>query len=760
MRHQKRTTIAGLLLLFLPLLSAISVNAQSVKGKTIRYFQAPAEGVKFKRANVYLSYDQALATAKKETQQAKNSALGNKFGALGGQIAKTANNALEMMDTYSKVLTTLEDDKGRFARWNFVPAYIIAKTENKKEVNVEIFILNETNPNSLEAKSPTSADKNGYYAVPYYVNVRYKISDETGKLIFEENLGALSGTMKTKDYTPPATTTTKSIGGAFKGALNSATKSAKKAATEAPEFPIEYKLGTSAAYQAVREAVFARFGFATLSTPMKLGAVKEAKRTKKMIKPTLAIFANKQSFLLSDDEKKAVHAFAEEIEKSLESTSSKTKWVALHDLALCYAWLENEEKASKYYQQYGNEIRNTLDKMECWNKVMKKEMTFKEMKAKCGSTFIGMKDQKKYALYNDIAKFVRYYPAGAKRYQKLFYTINRDLARFTDFYAVNDLLCQLYEIDFPYQFLPLNDMKGSPKDMKATITKEGMQPIEYRVKYNSKGRIKNFQADQVSILEDGTKEKLISRNIKPKYDSETGKYMYLVTGEGKTQTEFKRIYRPYYYGGMKYVFDPVASKTKATLKDITRSTGFWNDKTSNEDIQMKVDLDGKMYFTGKSSYFKANAFFKEMLNSYGIIPKRVDTKTKFKTEANINGNGIMTNWVWSGNVKTDLNGKFQNRTQNLTANKMVRSLKFIKVDPNGNPIKAEYTFQLKGSMNIQQKVSLKDFFATWGAVGEISNENFNVKDNGIWDCSFEYDAAGNWTKMKIGPYSAKREIKY
>ena len=731
-------------------------TGQSVKGRTISYFQAPSDGVKFKSANVYLSYDQNLATMKKEAKQEKNSAMGSKFGALGEAVANTANNALDMFDSYKKVMAALQDDQGRFATWDFVPKYIVAKTDNKKAVNVEIFILNEENPDPTGPKAPTTADKNGFYDVPYYVNVRYVITDETGNQIYKENLGALSGTMKTKDYTPVAPTTP----GA---SLGQAAKDLTSVSKDDNELPIEHKLGVNAAYSAVREAVFARFGFSTLNTPMKLGAVKEAKGTKKMINPTLDIFENKKAFLLSDDEKAAVKAFAEEIEKSLSLTTEKSKWIALHDLSLCYAWLEDVDKATKYYNEYADAIRVTLDKMESWTKVMNKEMTFKEMKEKCGTTFIGMKDQKKYALYNDIANFVKFYPAGAKRYENLFYTINRDLARFTDFYAVNDLLCQLYEIDFPYQFLPLNDMAGAPKSLKATITKEGMEPIEYRVKYDGKGRIKSFDADQTSVLEDGSKEKLNTREFKPVYDSETDKYLYLETGGlyGESQMVARKFYvYSNEFRGYKYVNDPIASMTKADLSNITKNTGFFQDKTSDEKIQMKVDLDGKMYFTGTSSYFKANAFFKEMLNAYGIVPKRVDTNTKFTTDATINEAGVMTNWNWVGSVKTDLNGALESRTQNLKAEKMVRGVKYTEVDEHGNPIKAEYTYELKGSMNIASKVSIKEFFQTWGAAGDVSSESFDVKNNGVWDCTFEYDEAGNWTKMQIGPYTAVREIKY
>lgn len=737
---------------------ALVTNAQSIKsiGKT-SYFQAPSQGIKFETANVYMSYDQALATTKKEAQQAKNTATGSKFGALGGMVAETANSALDGMDAFSKVMTALQDDEGRFDTWKFVPEYILAKAETDKAVNVEIYILNEVNDDPMGNKAPTTADSEGYYDVPYYVNCRFKITDYQGNLLHEENLGILSGTMKTKNYTPPTVNHVGSIGEGLKATVKEASTANNASLSDIPELSIEDELGTNAAFRAVRGAVYSRFGFSTLYAPMGLGVVKEAKATKKMIKPTLAIFENKEGFLLSVEEKKTVTAFAEELEKNLGATTDKSRWVALHNLSLCYAWLEDGEKANSYYKQYGEAIKNTLDKMECWNKIIKKEMTSKEMKAKCGSTFIGMKDQKRFTLYNDIANFVEFYPAGAKRYEKLFYTINRDLAKFTDYYAVNDLLCQLYEIDFPYQFFPLNNMKGTPKDCKAVITKEGAEPIEYRVKYNHKGNIKQLQADQVTELADGSKEKLITRNIEPQYSDETGKYKYLETGNGNVQAPSRTTY----YYGYKHYYDPVSNMTSATVTNITRkSAGLFMDRSANETIQLKVDLDGNIYFTGKSSYFKANAFFKEMLDAYGITPKRVDTYTKFSTKANINEQGVMTDWTWTGNVKTDFNGAMESRTQNLTAKKMVRGIKFNDVDDHGNAVGADFIFELDGSMNISQKVSVGDFFRTWGATAETSSEGFNVKKNGTWETSFEYDAQGNWTTMVIGPYTATREIKY
>lgn len=741
----------------------IGMTAQSIKGGSTSYFQAPSKGVEFASANVFISNDDALATVKKEAKQAKNSAMGSNFGAVGGLVADGANSAMDMMDKFNKMLEAYEDEDGRFSVWNFVPAYIIADAETDKKVNVEIFILNEPNP-SPSASMPTTADKNGYYDIPYYVNCRYKVTDQGGNLIFEENLGILQGTQKTKNYTPQAAPTM--------GDMSSITSQAKEAASDLgegnieDEVPIQDRIGINVSFNAVRTSVYARYGFGQFDAPIKLGVVKESKVSKKMISPTLDVFQNKQGLLLNSDEMETVKAFAVEMEKVLPATTEKTKWVALHNLSVCYAWLEDAEKAADYYKQYGEAIKSTITKMDCWNAVLAGTMKSSEMKAKCGSTFIGTKDQKKYAEYYNINNFVNFYPSGAKRYEALMIAINRDLKKFVDFYAVNDLLCQLFEIDFPYQFFPLQDFNGAPKDMQASITKEGMEAIEYRVKFDSKRRIKQLAADQVTLLSDGSKEKLNTRDIMPVYSDDNGEFQGIKTDAGAWAREMGNYG---YYSSLNYVYDPIAKKTKGIASNITKDAGFLGGKVSSEKVQLKVDLDGNIYFTGSSTYYKANAFFKEMLTAAGVVPKRVDTKTKFSTLANINDAGIMTNWLWEGDVHTNFGGALSaeglGREQNLSANPMVRGIKFTEVDDKGNPIKAEFTFKLDGKMRLEEKAKGMAFVNKYladlnGPLPTVSEDSFGFSTTGEWDCAFEYDDAGNWTSMKIGPYTATRTFKY
>ncbi|PTN07692.1 hypothetical protein [Mangrovibacterium marinum] len=759
----------SILALLLLACCGFGVSAQRLKGpEAVSYFQAPSNGIEFTKADVYLSNDDVLEAAKKEETKSKISGLGSKLGGLGNMVAGAANSAIDATANLNKMLDAYKDDKGRFGVWSFVPPYVQLPEEVEKRVNVEIFVFNEDDP-SPSASMPTTPDKDGYYDIPYYVNCRYKVVDQRGNVLLEENLGVLQGSSKTKDYTPaaPASSLKGSIGAGFAATKKDAASQADALASGdlEDEVPIQYQIGTNAAYNAVRTAVFARYGFGQFFAPIKLAVIKESKESKKMIAPTLAAFEGKKGLLLTKPEKEQVAAFAREMEQVLPAVSSKEKWAVLHNLSVCYAWLEDAAKASDYYQQYTDEIQSTIGKMEYWNKFlnagMKERMAIqKEMKEKFGSSSLGTAELKQYQEYNNIRYFVNYYPAGANRYQPMLTAINRDLKRFVDFYAVNDLLCQMFEIDFPYQFFPLNDFAGSPKDMRATVVKEGMAPIEYRVKFNSKREIKELAADQVAVADDGSKVKLETRDIMPQYDADN-KYTGISTDAGF----WAQVVADNTYTGLNAINDPLLKKTYGIANNITKNVGLFGGKASDEKVQLKVDLDGNLYFTGSSSYYRANSFFKEMLNSMGVEAKRVDTRSEFFTKANINEDGVMTSWNWQGDVVTNFGGVLSGRVQRLSAKPMVRSIDFEGADDKGNPTKIDFNFKLDGTMELEEKAKGMAFVNKYiadlnGPLPTISKDTYEFDVNTTWACAFEYDDQGNWVKMKIGPYTAERTFKY
>ncbi|MFA9388816.1 MAG: hypothetical protein ACERKD_03365 [Prolixibacteraceae bacterium] len=732
-----RQTITFIIAVFI----ASNLFGQSMKGPDrISYFQAPAVGVKFEQADVFLMHDEALEKAKLEAKQQKISAVGSKFGALGTAIANTANQGLSMMSKVSRAVDALKDDKGRFAVWSFVPDYIIANPETKSAVIVEIYVMNEDDPApSTISSAPLSPDKEGYYNVPYYINCRYTVSDARGVVIAADNLGVLQGTYKTTDYVAPPVP---------------AAGSPLSVTVVEEGLSSSEKVGIKVAYNTVRREVFSQFGFGQFEAPMKLGVVKEIKAANKLIKQTLAVFENKKALLLNKEEKAQVYEFVKLLEDGISSTSDKTRWVAYHNLSVCYAWLEEPEKAKAAFDNYTKEISETLEEMRKWNLLVQGKLPKEERT----TAFIGMKDQKKFQNYNDVKSFVNYYPVAAKKYEKLFLAINRDLKTFVDYYAHNDLLCQLYELDYPFQFFPLNGFEGTPKGMEGQILKEGSDdPIEFKVKFNNHRQIKELTTEQITKLEDGSKEKLISRDIEPIYD-DNGRFIKISNPKNERQS-------PTSVNSLNYNDDPLAAKTVGVADNITKKSGFFVDKSSNESVQLKVDLDGNIFFNGSSEYFKLNAIFSDMLRSNGVEAKNMNTYTEFSTLANINEHGALTAWSWDGTVKTTFGSFFSQRVQKIEATKMLRSIEFTDADKHGNPLKINYHFLMNGKMTLEQKVDLKTWFSDqynyWGKPdSRFSKDGFEMDTKLTWDCTFKYDEEGNWIEAKIGPYTATRKFKY
>ncbi|NOR87115.1 MAG: hypothetical protein GQ527_05850, partial [Bacteroidales bacterium] len=599
--------------------------------------------------------------------------------------------------------------------------------------------LNGTDPGpSTAAMSAPQADKNGYYDISYYINCRYTVSTPRGEVVLDKDLGVLKGIRKSKNPPPAAPK------------MGTVTVSDEK-------FDEAEKIGINVAVNQVRKEVFALYGFGQFDAPIKLGVVKEIKASKKLIPVMLDIFENKEGLLLNADEKAEVQKFVDIIENGIGSTSDKTRWVAYHNLSVCYAWLEEADKAKEAYAKYTEEISETLDKFRRWNLAVQGKLPKDQRKG----LFIGGKDTKKFNNYRNIDIFVNYYATGAKKYEKLFFVINRDLNRFVDFYAHNDLLCQLYEIDFPYQFFPLNDFAGSPKSMKGTITKEGMEPIEITMKFDGDRRIKELETSQITKLEGGGKEKLISRELQPVFNKETGRYIMISDPDKRnwlTGNDTKR-------SDLKKISEPLGDATRCRVDNITKkANGFFADKESNEKVQLKVDLDGNIFYVGSSSYFKANAIFKEILASNAIEVKRTYTNTEFTTAANINEHGVMNKWSWDGTVSTSFSHAISKRKQEITAEKMLREIEFIDADEYGNPTQIKFNIIMKGTLDMQEKMTFSQYFSDENrahvSAGDITSDNFDIQFNGIWECEFTYDSEGNWTEMKIGPYTASRTFKY
>ena len=293
---------------------------------------------------------------------------------------------------------------------------------------------------------------------------------------------------------------------------------------------------------------------------------------------------------------------------------------------------------------------------------------------------------------------------------------------------------------------------------RVIATKEGYKPIEFEIKCDKKRRIKEMQLEQ--LIPKGDKEdKLKTRKLQPIYNKDNGEYIMLSNPNERSifnNDESKKELRS--------IIAPLTKKTKGEAVNIMKNAGFMGGKSADEFVQLKFDLNGKMYITGHNNYYRAPALFEEVLISNGIEVKRQSTSSEFTVESNINKQGDLTYWKWDGNVTTNFGGALNYHEKSITAEKLVREVKVVETDDNGYPKKIEYKFNMNGSFVFTKGITLKE----WGnatkqwkeAKPHVSGDKFRFSATDTWDCEYKYDSNGNWIEMKTGPYTAKRTFKY
>lgn len=703
----------------------------------VDYFQCPADGLKYERADVFLSMDSELMKFELRESTSAISGFASKVGSKLGKVGNFLGG--EIADIIDEVNNILEgfmlDETGVWDKWYFAPEYIIADADQKKAIRIEVFILprdenaSSSSMSMMDEKKPAPqfSEKTGGYMVPYKINCRMEVTSPRGELIMRRDLGELSGKAFSKRYY----------------AEDDQAPSGLRTATT---------LGIKASMNEVRRIIYGPFGFGQFSAKIKLAKLKDIKAAKKLTDEVIGIFTGKRGLLLLDNEKAKIQNYVDIVEKNFSSIKAKNRWLGYHNLSVCYAWLENVEKANKSYENYRKEIKETLDKYALRDKILAGEAESKSFVS------IGMKTKAKYNAFSEIRDFVKNYPAGANRYPELLLAMNRPLKKFVDFYAYNDLLAQLYQVNYPFQFFPLNDFNGSPKKIVGSLTKEGYKPIEFEIKFDKKRRIEEMQLEQL-ILKDGKENKLKTRQLQPIYNKDNGEYIMLSNpnqrGMFKDDDSKKEL---------RSITAPLTEKTKGEVVNIMKSSGFMSDKSANEFVQLKFDLSGKMFITGKNSYYRSPALFEEVLVSNGIEVKREFTSSEFTVESNINKQGTLTYWKWEGNVHTNFARGIDMNEKSITAEKLVREIKVTETDDKGYPKKIEYKFDMNGSFVFSKGATLKEWgiaMKQWENVKpHVSGDKFEFSASSTWDCEYKFDSNGNWTEMKVGPYTAKRTFKY
>ena len=667
--------IALTLITFLMGLSAIGQNMKDIEECT--YFQLPAEKLAYNKVEVFVTLDQS------EEREGMSKTLG-KLGNFGKKVAEKTKGAV-------KDITEVWDT------WYLVPDYI--KVE-KPEGSLKCTIKYKPDDLARPMGEPRyNATKEAYY-VPYQVDASMKVEDEQGNVVLEKKFGPLSGSVWSPEWVT---------------------------AKDAEGMGTYEKVCVRGAMEQARRELFGPYGFGVMESNMKLAKLRKMKKSKKQLDEVISVLENKKSFVLTPKEKKVIENYVKLAETEIDDAKDKRKWAAYHNLAVCYAWLENEEKAKEYLEKDYKESEKSI------KKVLK------------GRSY-NMGDTKVLMSYRAIEPFVTYYPKAANKYRKFLNVVNQPLSKFTSFYVHNELLSQVFGINFHYQFLPYQGYHGEPRKAECSIETEDGRKIEYDVNFDRDGRIKELQAEEISDDKDAIK----TRKLQPIYNKD-GDFVVLSTPNkrftGKSKRELRNIEAP------------ITNETKAEADDALKSGLFGYTRAS---AQLQFNLEGFAYYDTELSYSAVYPVFKKMMpEDMQYSRAQTTTKAEFSSKLMFDENSNVTLNETEGNVNSSLpKGIISGNSKQFETDKFDRYYKVLEKDENGYPTKIEMKLTMTGK-NQDYGHDFLTHVKTWGDEGTtFDSKKFKIVKNETWNCEYQFDDKGNWTSLKMGPYTLKREIKY
>lgn len=663
--------IKSIFLILFILCGIVSLNAQ-LKDIETTYLQLPTEGIKYEKVDVYITLDQS-----------ESRDVLSKFGSIGKKAASKVADVTEVYDT-----------------WKLVPFFI--KTDNVGKGTLRMDVTYKPDDLRKPLAAPPVNRQRGGHVVPYRVFAKIKVADPSGKVIYDRDYGVMSGEFVSPNY-EEANVAKDGVGTYEKACVRGAMAKA-------------------------RAEFYGRYGFGTIDAKLDLGAVKDIKETDKAFGSVMSIFKGRKSFGLTNKEKETVKSFVNMIETNLTKCSDKTRWVAYHDLAVCYAWLENATKAKEY-----------LDKEYAENKVSIDKVIARK-------SFNGG-DQEKHEAYSNIEEFVKYYPTASTKYHNLLVALSRPLKQLVDFYANNDLISQIYGLDYMYDFFPFQKYNANPKKVTITIKQGEQAPIVAKQEFDKSGKV---EVVRVAGKSDDGKDVETKKLVVSYYDD--GSYWNITAKTLFTQE----------INSLRYFRDPLDKATRG-LADGILDDGWLG--ASNENLVLRFDMQGIMYIAGNSYFTNPDPIIKRFVSDQNFKFNQCKTKTEFSAQTSINEAGVIDLSDWNGTIDVSwgLSG-----SDYIKAN-VNRKHKVAKLTDKNYPVSMNYNYSSNAKFKSekinwkglgQRFTSYDNAFNDKISAPKVSANNFELQKSQNWPCTYTFDDKGNWTTAKIGSTTITREIKY
>lgn len=360
-----------------------------------------------------------------------------------------------------------------------------------------------------------------------------------------------------------------------------------------------------------------------------------------------------------------------------------------------------------------------------------------------------------FAISNDPADKAK---AAGSKYATMLNILNGNMAQFVDYYAYNDLLCQIFEFNAPFAFLRPDTVDRSIKAVDATIYRNGNIHGTYTLEYKN-GRLKSFSGYLYSKDSDGKPVKQKINTITPRYNKKTGEYDHITTFDGQLAKVVFPGYESTTEWGQK-------SKQPNYCKTQNLIGGFLKMKEeTTEAVEMSVDLEGNVYFDCESNSSIPYSLFKMVADSNSVkfpmltSENHTTSRTRLKYDDKMN----IVEKELEGTILLEKNRGYNNYTY-IKADSIKSRTEFV-YDGGFFPktIKRNASVVVLDNWDIDYKWDLKSFLGKHNNTKvRVNKESEDVKNSTLsvdfsveWDVKVSHDADGEISSIKMGDTEVK-----
>lgn len=348
----------------------------------------------------------------------------------------------------------------------------------------------------------------------------------------------------------------------------------------------------------------------------------------------------------------------------------------------------------------------------------------------------------------------------SSKYYTFLKIVNGDMERFVDLYAYNDLLCQVYELNFPYSFIPFDTVNAAISSMEGTVISGGVIRGDYVVGFEN-GRFKTFSGNVYTTDEKGKPQKLKINKLTRKDDKKTGRYEEITTADG----QFTRVIFPGYDMVTEW---GVKSKQPNICKTENLIGSFIKLKEeTTEAIEVTLDLYGKAFIDGESNSSKPFGLFKLLADSNSVRFPAITSENHatFHHEVTFDQQLHMVERVWTGSVMLEKDKDYNNYSY-IKLDNCYNLVKVTKFDSHGNPVHFERVASgvLSNNWNKGDKFKIFDAFAQGKSVVQFNpgkeKNTFDIQYTGSGDVGIQYDENDEIAIYRIGAVQIVKKVNY